>query len=568
MWKRLPRYNRTREAVIGDPVLLQTTFDETQWQHIPSVSDAQRSGTSPTQKHQNDDAARTLPPLPFEHQQPNLQSSQWPNSDPPIPGTRALPTPATPEPDVVTTGKQSGPWTTYHSTHEDISPPSSPDDYDQNRSRRQQNSEGVSPVDELIGYFSEKNARHDGARSRIPVPRKNVPGASNVSVSTASRGQNQWGEALDVSARDSTATRWADFSEPSKPEPRGNTRDKNGNEVQKGLIAAGTKITGLRKRVTGKSGPKGTASTPEPDREEPDFTLGATSDQQSPPTIPDQPSRFQSYYDAAASDSEDIKPTVPLKTSRVSPPRSLSSSAPLHLQQAGRPSVPSSTTTTSHKAIDLGGPHAGNLENRFRAAMNDMSFQEQPLSSRFSITTYGTGTSHGSRPASPAISAFAPGNPQDSPTAMFYRPRPVPGSVTSNPKATIRKPTPSQMNSTVSIQQYPSEISKSLPQSPPEAESGDLITSLQAQLDNLHYRRRNANRIHRDLTQALPAGVGPRDVHSRREVARRVEACKTELAEIQMQEHELGIRLHKARCRKHESEGGESTALWVRRVTG
>jgi hypothetical protein len=50
---------------------------------------------------------------------------------------------------------------------------------------------------------------------------------------------------------------------------------------------------------------------------------------------------------------------------------------------------------------------------------------------------------------------------------------------------------------------------------------------------------------------------------------KRVDDHKMELAEIQKEEHEVGLRLHRAwRRRDKQNELGEPTGLWVRRVTG
>lgn len=41
MWKRMGR--RGEDKQIGNPVLLETTYDEDQLRHIPTVSDAQNA---------------------------------------------------------------------------------------------------------------------------------------------------------------------------------------------------------------------------------------------------------------------------------------------------------------------------------------------------------------------------------------------------------------------------------------------------------------------------------------------------------------------------------------------
>jgi hypothetical protein len=47
MWKRIHGYGRDKEKQIGNPVLLETTYDEDQLRHIPNVADAQNSRHQP-----------------------------------------------------------------------------------------------------------------------------------------------------------------------------------------------------------------------------------------------------------------------------------------------------------------------------------------------------------------------------------------------------------------------------------------------------------------------------------------------------------------------------------------
>jgi hypothetical protein len=43
MWKRLQGHGREKEKQIGNPVLLETTYDGDQLRHIPHVVDAQNA---------------------------------------------------------------------------------------------------------------------------------------------------------------------------------------------------------------------------------------------------------------------------------------------------------------------------------------------------------------------------------------------------------------------------------------------------------------------------------------------------------------------------------------------
>jgi len=57
-------------------------------------------------------------------------------------------------------------------------------------------------------------------------------------------------------------------------------------------------------------------------------------------------------------------------------------------------------------------------------------------------------------------------------------------------------------------------------------------------------------------------------LHKRELEKRKVEGLKTELAEIQREEYELGLKLHRAYKRLDRDAEYEPTTLWVRRVTG
>ena len=55
----------------------------------------------------------------------------------------------------------------------------------------------------------------------------------------------------------------------------------------------------------------------------------------------------------------------------------------------------------------------------------------------------------------------------------------------------------------------------------------------------------------------------------REDEKRKVEMLKQELADIQQQEFDLGLKLHRAnKRRERESEFEEGGSLWIRRITG
>ncbi|KAG9233519.1 hypothetical protein BJ875DRAFT_42812 [Amylocarpus encephaloides] len=112
---------------------------------------------------------------------------------------------------------------------------------------------------------------------------------------------------------------------------------------------------------------------------------------------------------------------------------------------------------------------------------------------------------------------------------------------------------------------------KSLPSTPAEVESQDLVTSLQAQLDDLQHRKNNITRSIRQMTELMPADniTLTTEVRRKREnEKRKVEGLREEEADVRQQEHEIGLRLHRAWKRKDKEATYEPTGLWVRRVTG
>jgi len=119
-----------------------------------------------------------------------------------------------------------------------------------------------------------------------------------------------------------------------------------------------------------------------------------------------------------------------------------------------------------------------------------------------------------------------------------------------------------------------SSINKMLPPVPPETSAGearDRVGLLNAQLQALANRRININRSITQMTELMPTDnvLNSMDVIRKREgEKRKVEGLKQELAEVQREEYELGLKLHRAYKRLDRDDNWEPTTLWVRRVTG
>ncbi len=94
---------------------------------------------------------------------------------------------------------------------------------------------------------------------------------------------------------------------------------------------------------------------------------------------------------------------------------------------------------------------------------------------------------------------------------------------------------------------------------------------LNAQLQALGNRRININRSIKQMTELMPTDnlMDSAEVVRKREIEKRkVEALKAELSEVQREEYELGLKLHRAYKRLDRDADWEPTTLWVRRVTG
>ncbi|POS83703.1 hypothetical protein EPUL_006611 [Erysiphe pulchra] len=114
-------------------------------------------------------------------------------------------------------------------------------------------------------------------------------------------------------------------------------------------------------------------------------------------------------------------------------------------------------------------------------------------------------------------------------------------------------------------------LTKTLPQTPAENSSNDLVTALQAHLDSLAHRRRNITQSIRQMTELMPRDnlLITDEVRLKREhEKKKVAMLREEEAEIKREEYEVGLRLHRAWKRTDSGAVYEPTSLWVRRVTG
>ncbi|KAG6027226.1 hypothetical protein E4U19_002146 [Claviceps sp. Clav32 group G5] len=113
--------------------------------------------------------------------------------------------------------------------------------------------------------------------------------------------------------------------------------------------------------------------------------------------------------------------------------------------------------------------------------------------------------------------------------------------------------------------------SKPLPLAPDQGKAGDVVSQLDAQINALFHRRINIEKSIKQMTQLMPRDnlLASNDVVRKREDEKqKVDNLREELAEIQREEHELGLKLYRARKRQEREANYESTPLWVSRVAG
>jgi len=73
------------------------------------------------------------------------------------------------------------------------------------------------------------------------------------------------------------------------------------------------------------------------------------------------------------------------------------------------------------------------------------------------------------------------------------------------------------------------------------------------------------------MTELMPTDslVVTDDVRRKREAEKmKIERLRVEEADVKREEHEIGLRLHRAWKRRDKEAVYEPTGLWVRRVTG
>ncbi|OCT49012.1 hypothetical protein CLCR_04674 [Cladophialophora carrionii] len=112
---------------------------------------------------------------------------------------------------------------------------------------------------------------------------------------------------------------------------------------------------------------------------------------------------------------------------------------------------------------------------------------------------------------------------------------------------------------------------KSLPPTPVElqaSEAADKLGSLQARLDDLARRKRNLNKIIRELQESLIKNAIVYDARKRKEVDKMITNLQMEMQDIKNEEHDVQLKLHRVQKRRDKDDFYEQpTGLWIKRVT-
>lgn len=93
------------------------------------------------------------------------------------------------------------------------------------------------------------------------------------------------------------------------------------------------------------------------------------------------------------------------------------------------------------------------------------------------------------------------------------------------------------------------------------------IEALQVRSDELDVRQLNIMKVMAELEKVEHASPLEVTEKMRRENRKKLERVRTALEEAQLEKHEVGKALARARS-KAQQEEGESSSLWLRRVTG
>lgn len=196
------------------------------------------------------------------------------------------------------------------------------------------------------------------------------------------------------------------------------------------------------------------------------------------------------------------------------------------------------------------------------AKWNRSHFGDQP-SSRFSDTSCST-AANDSPPSTPEQKFERRiGTPA---LSILSRKRPVQLANVHSPDIPRRKPTPSEVQKSIGLNNENQGNYKPLPKSPPEAQAVTRVASLEAKLEALRRRRANLQTVVHELTNVAMRSPIAYDMASRQKMKQTIDGLGKELSEVGKEEHETGLQLHRAWKREEQTSTYENSSLWVKRL--
>ena len=151
-------------------------------------------------------------------------------------------------------------------------------------------------------------------------------------------------------------------------------------------------------------------------------------------------------------------------------------------------------------------------------------------------------------------------------SSIVSRKKPVQIAGMRSPNLPRRKPTPSEVQLCMGLNNENQGISKPLPKSPPEAQAVTRTASLEAKLETLRRRRANLQTVIQELTSVAQRSPITYDMASRQKMKHTIDRLGKELSEVGKEEHETGRQLHRAWKREEHTSSYESSSLWVKRL--
>lgn len=417
----------------------------------------------------------------------------------------------------------------------------------------------ISPVDEMPKPIHFPNRQNHFA-SALPVSKtrgQETTGQGTEDVPPPPPSKNG-GPVLGPSRM----TRWDDFSgepttsskgkpgqaTPGSPAPEEHPKSKSGYK-QFSFFTKTKDLNQARKKFMSKHGAR--SDEPPPPREpwkgasgrsaiiNPVRTRKASVPQE--PVSPPRKARtnlipLPAHLDVTHSPtSASERPAVPPKDDSLD-----TSASPIQVEPRVQHDIPNKNTHLQ--------PSQEPVYNRLK----NLDLEQQP-SSRFSTTTYAT-TEAGSPPGT----AGSMGANNSKPPVPAI-PQGISRLSAKTVKETTRKPTPSQHSGT------PSKIQ---PGGQGEEQTMSRIDAMEAKIRDLSRRRANIDTIIHELTQVIQPSSITYDMATRSEVNKTVQSLNNELAEIKKEEHEIGMKLHRAYKKRDAADFySEPSGLWVRRVT-